>query len=189
MFQNHMMELLSLVATEPPSQITAEILRDKKAELFHSLRPFELKDLNSNLVLGQYQAGEIQGERVPGYREEPGVDPDSLTPTYALMRVFVDNWRWQGVPFYIISGKRLRQKVTRIDIQFKPVPHTMFRSIFSGNVTANRLTIGVYPQEGIFLSIQAMKPSAEFSTLFPETRHSSGAGTGWSCAGGFSIQY
>lgn len=162
MFQNHMMELLSLVATEPPSQITAEILRDKKAELFHSLRPFELKDLNSNLVLGQYQAGEIQGERVPGYREEPGVDPDSLTPTYALMRVFVDNWRWQGVPFYIISGKRLRQKVTRIDIQFKPVPHTMFRSIFSGNVTANRLTIGVYPQEGIFLSIQAMKPSAEF---------------------------
>ena len=158
MFQNHMMELLALVAAEPPSVFTADRVRDKKTELFSCLRPFNAKDFKGNLVLGQYDKGLFEGELVPGYREEPGVDPQSLTPTYALMRVFVDNWRWQGVPFYLTSGKRLKRKVTRIDIQFKEVPHSMFRQALGEGIGANRLVIGIYPQETIFLNFQAMKP-------------------------------
>jgi glucose-6-phosphate 1-dehydrogenase len=160
MFQNHMMELLALVAAEPPSLFAADWVRDKKAELFRSLRPFSIED--TNLVLGQYGEGVVGGKHVPGYREEAGVDPHSLTPTYALMRLFVDNWRWQGVPFYITSGKRLRRKVTRIDIQFKTIPHSMFRHILSGSIGANRLIIEVYPQETIFLNFHSMRPGPRF---------------------------
>jgi glucose-6-phosphate 1-dehydrogenase len=158
MFQNHMMELLALVAAEPPSMFWADRVRDKKAELFRSLRPIRWEDMDDHLVLGQYAAGEVDGNRVPGYREEPDVDPDSLTPTYALMRVFVDNWRWQGVPFYITSGKRLRRKVTRIDIQFKAVPHSIFRQVLGEDISANRLIVSVYPKESIFLNFQAKRP-------------------------------
>lgn len=160
MFQNHMMELLALVAAEPPSLFAADWVRDKKAELFRSLRPFSMKD--SRLVLGQYEGGVIGGKRVPGFREEVGVDTRSATPTYALMRVFVDNWRWQGVPFYITSGKRLKRKVTRIDIQFKAIPHSMFRQVLGGNIGANRLIIGIYPQETIFLNFHSLKPGPRF---------------------------
>jgi glucose-6-phosphate 1-dehydrogenase len=158
MFQNHMMELLALVAAEPPSLFAADWVRDKKAELFRSLRPFSSEDRDMSLVLGQYEGGVSGGKPVPGYREEAGVDPHSLTPTYALMRVFVDNWRWQGVPYYITSGKRLKRKVTRIDIQFKAVPHSMFRQVLGESIGANRLVIGVYPQETIFLNFQSMRP-------------------------------
>ncbi len=158
MFQNHMMELLALVAAEPPSMFSADRVRDKKAELFSSLRPFREEDLDDNLVLGQYAAGEVDGDGAPGYREEPGVDRNSLTPTYALMRVFVDNWRWQGVPFYITSGKRLKRKVTRIDIQFKAVPHSIFRQALGEDISANRLIVNVYPKESIFLNFQSKRP-------------------------------
>jgi glucose-6-phosphate 1-dehydrogenase len=160
MFQNHMMELLALVAAEPPSLFAADWVRDKKAELFRSLRPFSIED--TSLVLGQYEGGVVGGKRLPGYREEDGVDPHSLTPTYALMRLFVDNWRWQEVPFYITSGKRLKRKVTRIDIQFKAIPHSMFRQVLGGSIGANRLIIGVYPQETIFFNFQSMKPGLRF---------------------------
>ncbi len=162
MFQNHMMELLALVAAEPPSMFSADRVRDKKAELFRSLRPFDLKTVDDHLVLGQYEAGQFGGKPAPGYREEPGVDPASLTPTYALMKIFVDNWRWQGVPFYITSGKRLKRKVTRIDIQFKSVPHSMFRQVLGQTINANRLVMGIYPHETIFLNFQAMRPSTRF---------------------------
>jgi glucose-6-phosphate 1-dehydrogenase len=160
MFQNHMMELLALVAAEPPSLFAADWVRDKKAELFRSLRPFSSAD--TGLVLGQYEGGVVGTEHVPGYRQEAGVDSHSQTPTYALMRLFVDNWRWQGVPFYITSGKRLKRKVTRIDIQFKAIPHSMFRQVLGGSIGANRLIIGVYPHETIFLNFQSMRPGPRF---------------------------
>jgi glucose-6-phosphate 1-dehydrogenase len=100
----------------------------------------------------------VDGKRVPGYREEPGVDPDSLTPTFATMRVFLDNWRWQGVPFYMTSGKRLAKKETEIKICFKEVPHSMFRSIIGEHITANTIKIGIYPEEKITLSFQTKNP-------------------------------
>lgn len=161
MFQNHMMQLLALVAAEPPSRFSADRVRDKKAELFRNLRPFRFNDTQGHLVLGQYGAGVMDGNQVPGYLGEPGVEPDSVTPTYALMKVFVDNWRWQGVPFYITSGKRLKRKVTRIDIQFKSVPHSMFQNTVGENIRSNRLVLGIYPQETIFLNFQAKKPGRQ----------------------------
>lgn len=158
MFQNHMMQLLALVAAEPPSLFTADQVRDRKTDLFQSLRPLELDDLDQRLVLGQYGPGRVEGEPVPGYGEESGVDPESRIPTYALMKVYVDNWRWQGVPFYVTSGKRLKRKITRIDIQFKEVPHSMFRRVLGEGIGPNRLILGIQPKEEIYLNIQAKRP-------------------------------
>ncbi len=158
MFQNHMMQLLALVAAEPPSQLDADRIRDEKVKLFRSLRPFDTTDRHRDLVLGQYDAGEVDGSPSAAYRDAPAVAPGSLTPTYAALRVFVDNWRWQGVPFYLVSGKRLARKETRIDLQFKAVPHTLFRDALGIEIPANRLTLSVYPEESIRLRIRAKEP-------------------------------
>jgi glucose-6-phosphate 1-dehydrogenase len=160
MFQNHMMQLLALTAMEPPSRFEADRVRDEKVKTYRSLRPFPVESLQDYLVLGQYDAGSIDGERLPAYREEPGIRPDSLTPTYATMRLFLDNWRWQGVPFYLTSGKRLAKKLTSIAIQFKEVPHSMFRQTLGEQITANRLTLGIYPDEKITLTFQTKNPGA-----------------------------
>ncbi|MBW1695708.1 MAG: glucose-6-phosphate dehydrogenase [Deltaproteobacteria bacterium] len=163
MFQNHMMQLLSLIAMEPPSIFEAERVRDEKAKVYRSLRPFPVLDLQDYLVLGQYGPGIINGERIAGYREEKGVEPDSLTPTFAVMKLFVDNWRWQGVPFVLTSGKRLKHKITEIAIQFKPVPHSMFRRVLAETITANQLTLGIYPEEKITMTFQTKNPGAQLS--------------------------
>ena len=158
MFQNHMMQLLALVAAEPPARLDGERIRDEKVKLFRSLRPFDAADRFRDLVLGQYAAGEVDDVRRRGYLEADGVAPGSLTPTYAALRVFVDSWRWQGVPFYLVSGKRLARKETRIDLQFKAVPHTLFRETLGLDIPANRLTLSVYPEEAIRLRIRAKQP-------------------------------
>ncbi len=160
MFQNHMMQLLALTAMEPPSLFEADTVRDEKGKLYRSLRPFPVENLEDYLILGQYGAGTVGGQAVPGYREEPGVDPQSLTPTFAMMKVQVDNWRWQGVPFYMCSGKRLAKKLTEIVIQFKEVPHSMFRQTLGEHITANRVTMGIYPEEKITLTFQTKNPGA-----------------------------
>ena len=160
MFQNHMMQLLALIAMEPPSRFKADLVRDEKSKVFGALRPFPIDDLQNYLVLAQYSAGEIRNAPVPAYRAELGVDPNSLTPTYAMMKVFLDNWRWQGVPFYMTSGKRLARKLTEIAIQFKTVPHSLFRHILGETIIANRLTIGIYPDEKILLTFQTKNPGA-----------------------------
>lgn len=160
MFQNHMLQLLALTAMEPPSRFEADQVRDEKVKVFRALRPFQVKNLTENLVLGQYAAGTVNGNAVCAYREEPGVAADSLTPTYALMKVNLDNWRWQGVPFYLTSGKRLDQKLTEIAIQFKSVPHSMFRHTLSETIPANRLILGIYPEEKITLTFQTKNPGA-----------------------------
>jgi glucose-6-phosphate 1-dehydrogenase len=161
MFQNHMMQLLSLIALEPPSRYGADRVRDEKTKTFRSLRPFPVDEVWDHLVLGQYGPGEAGGERVAGYREEPKVAGDSLTPTFALLRAFVDNWRWQGVPFYLVSGKRLRRKITRMVIQFKEVPHSLFRETLGEHISANRLILGVHPEENIALTFQTKHPGAK----------------------------
>jgi glucose-6-phosphate 1-dehydrogenase len=160
MFQNHMMQLLSMIAMEPPSRYGADRVRDEKIKLFRSLRPFPVDAIYDHLVLGQYGAGQIKGQEVPAYCDEPKVAEDSLTPTFALMRCFVDNWRWQGVPFYLVSGKRLKAKRTRMVIQFKEVPHSLFRETLGEHISANRLTLGVHPEEDITLTFQTKNPGA-----------------------------
>ena len=117
--------------------------------------PVYLQDF---LVLGQYGRGTVDGKPVPAYREETDVAPDSLTPTYARMKVFVDNWRWQGIPFILTSGKRLARKLTQIAIQFREVPHSMFRQVLGETINPNRLTLGIYPAEEISLTFQTKTP-------------------------------
>ncbi len=161
MFQNHMMQLLSLTAMEPPSLFEADRIRDEKAKVYRALRPFPVENLNEYLVLGQYGPGVIDGKKVPAYREEPGVSPESLIPTYAMMKVYLDNWRWQGIPFYLTSGKRLAKKLTEISIHFKGIPHSMFRRTLGEEIDANRLTMGIYPDEKITLTFQTKNPGAK----------------------------
>jgi glucose-6-phosphate 1-dehydrogenase len=160
MFQNHLMQLLALSAMEPPSRFEGDQVQDEKLKVFRSLHPFPIADWTADLVLGQYQAGEMNDKPVRAYREEPGVDPDSLTPTFARMRLFLDNWRWQGVPFYLTSGKRLARKKTEIVIQFKSIPHSMFREILGEAIPANRLTLGIQPEEVITMQFQTKKPGS-----------------------------
>lgn len=158
MFQNHMLQLLALCALEPPSLFEAELLRDEKTKVFRALRPFSPEDMEKRLVLGQYGPGRIDGRPVPGYREETLVPPDSTTPTFAAMRIQVDNWRWQGVPFTLISGKRLAAKRTEITIHFKPVPYSMFRGSLGDPIEPNRLILRIQPTEEVNLTFQAKAP-------------------------------
>jgi len=160
MFQNHMLQLLALTTMEPPTSFETNAVRDEKVKVFRNLRPFPIDSLFENLVLGQYVGGTVDGTPVRGYREEEGVDSGSLVPTYGMMRVFVDTWRWHGVPFFITSGKRLDAKLTEIVIKFKEVPVSMFRDVLGEHITANILTIGIQPREHITLSFQAKSPGA-----------------------------
>ncbi len=161
MFQNHMMQLLALVAMEPPSRMEADYVRDEKCKVFRSLRFLSPADATRHVVLGQYTGGTIEGKPVPAYRQERGIDPNSVTPTFATLRVFVDNWRWQGVPFYLTSGKRLPEKSTEIVIDFKDAPHSMFGGLVRDDIGSNRLTLGIYPDERIHLSFQTKNPGAQ----------------------------
>ncbi|GFK94033.1 Glucose-6-phosphate 1-dehydrogenase [Fundidesulfovibrio magnetotacticus] len=160
MFQNHMMQLLSLAAMEPPSVFRAREVLDEKTKLYRSLRPFDPEKGFGHLVLGQY--GPSADGSLPAYRQEPGVSPSSLTPTFAMLKAYVDNWRWQGVPFYICSGKRLAGKITRMVVQFKEVPHSIYRNVVGEHVSANRLIMEVYPNETIHLSLQAKQSGEGF---------------------------
>jgi len=160
MFQNHMMQLLALTAMEPPSLFEPDRVRDEKVKAYRALRPFQTDNLHDDLVLGQYSEGTIAGTSVPAYRAEPGIHPQSLTPTFAMMKVYLDNWRWQGVPFYLTSGKRLAEKRTEITVQFKEIPHSMFRRTLGERVAANRLSLGIYPDEKISLTFQTKNPGA-----------------------------
>ncbi|MDX1764086.1 MAG: glucose-6-phosphate dehydrogenase [bacterium] len=157
MFQNHMLQLLALTAMEPPSRLDADCVREEKVKIFRALRPFDLNRLDESLVLGQYGPGEIGGTPVKGYREEEGVDSRSLTPTFAAATFYIDNWRWQGVPFYLRSGKRMPRKVTEISIQFKAIPHILFEAVTEESMAPNVLILRIQPDERIRLSFQTKK--------------------------------
>ncbi len=158
MFQNHMLQLLALTAMEPPSNFDSEAVHDEKVKVFKNLRPFPISNLFENIVLGQYGPGTVDGEKVKGYRDEKGVSRDSLVPTFGMMRVFLETWRWHGVPFFITSGKRMGEKLTEVVIKFKEVPVSMFRDVLGEHITANILTIGIQPREHITLSFQSKTP-------------------------------
>lgn len=158
MFQNHMLQLLSLIAMEPPTEFDAESVRNKKADVFKALRPLSLKDIAGHIVLGQYAGGIVEGRAVAGYRSEPGVDPRSLTPTFAAMKVLLDNRRWLGVPFYLTSGKRMAEKKTSIAVQFRDVAKPLFREGLMSSCCPNRLTFSIQPRETITLGFRAKNP-------------------------------
>ena len=132
--------------------------RDEKVKLLRSIRPFSGNGLGDWLVRGQYAPGSAQGQSLPGYRQEKGVNADSQTETYVAMKVMVDNWRWQGVPFYLRSGKRLAKQVSEIAITFKSVPHSMFGKIAPERLQPNVLTLKIQPEEGIALTMEAKRP-------------------------------
>ena len=162
MFQSHMLQLLAICAMEPPPCFNEDRVRDEKVKVFRSLRPFPVKELDDYIILGQYGPGEINDREVPGYRQEPKISPTSTIPTFAMLKAYVENWRWQGVPFYLISGKRLPRKATKIIIKFKRVPHLLFSNTLPGGVSANRLTLGIQPEETIHLTFETKNPGAQF---------------------------
>ncbi len=155
--QNHLMQLLALVAMEPPATFDADALRDEKVKVLRAIEPMTPGDVAENVVRGQYGPGWVAGEPVVGYRSEAEVDPESETETYVAARLFVDDWRWAGIPFYLRAGKRLPKRATEIAIQFKQVPHAMFKE---SNATpeANLLALRIQPDEGILLRFAAKVP-------------------------------
>ncbi|HEX6184148.1 MAG TPA: glucose-6-phosphate dehydrogenase [Pyrinomonadaceae bacterium] len=157
MIQNHVFQVLSLVAMEPPSSLSAEDVRDEKIKAMNSAREFTPERVRLECVRGQYGAGSIGGKPVPGYREEKGVAPDSVTETFAAVTMWFDNWRWSGVPFYIRSGKRLAKRVTEIAIQFRAAPHALFGKA-QDELSPNQLVIRIQPDEGITLRVAAKVP-------------------------------
>jgi glucose-6-phosphate 1-dehydrogenase len=154
MVQNHMLQLLALVAMEPPSSFDATAVRDEKVKVLRSLRKVE----PAESVIGQYRAGAIAGQAVPGYDEELGAA--SITETFVALKAHVDNWRWKGVPFYLRTGKRLPERKTEIAIQFKPVPHSIFAG-HGAQTEPNRLIIGIQPQENVRMSVMAKVPGLD----------------------------
>lgn len=161
MIQNHLLQLLCFVAMEPPNSFKAEELRNRKVDVLKAMRPFSAEDVRMSAVRGQYGPGWIQGEEVPGYRQESKVDPNSNTETFAAIKFFVDNWRWHGVPFYVRTGKRMHQSASTITIQFKDVPHLVFPPEATDSWQQNRLIISIQPEMSIRLQVQAKRPGID----------------------------
>lgn len=155
--QNHMMQLLCLTAMEPPSSLSAEAIRDEKVKVLQALRPIDLAHFNNYIVRGQYGPGFIDGKSVVGYREEKNVNPKSVIETFAAIELYIDNWRWSGVPFYLRAGKRLPKRATEIAILFKEVPGILFAQGNKKN-DHNVLVIRIQPDEGISLRINCKVP-------------------------------
>ncbi|HET7497564.1 MAG TPA: glucose-6-phosphate dehydrogenase [Candidatus Eisenbacteria bacterium] len=158
MLQNHMLQLLALTAMEPPSRFDADFVRDEKAKVLRAMEPLTPEQVAKRTVRGQYAAGSVAGEAVPGYRQEPGVDPNSTTETYLAVKLEVDNWRWAGVPFYLRSGKRLGKRATEVAISFRRPPYSLFRSIGCAPIEANVLRLRIQPDEGVSLSFGTKAP-------------------------------
>jgi glucose-6-phosphate 1-dehydrogenase len=160
MVPNHLFQLLTMTAMEPPISFGADEVRNKQAEVLHAIQPFGPEEVLTNMVRGQYGPGTIDGQRLVGYRSEPDVAPDSNTETFVALKLQIDNWRWAGVPFYLRTGKRLAKHVTEIVIQFRRTPFVLFRNTTVRNLETNRLVIHIQPDEGISLSFGAKVPGS-----------------------------
>ena len=157
MLQNHVFQITSLIAMEPPASLSANAVRDEKFKAMQSVRPIPADRVDEFAARGQYGPGYVLGEQVPGYRQETGVNPESSTETFAALKLYFDNWRWAGVPFYIRSGKRLPKRVTEIAIRFKDVPHRLFTAT-DAPLEPNVLVVRIQPNEGITLRFGAKLP-------------------------------
>jgi glucose-6-phosphate 1-dehydrogenase len=161
MIQNHLLQLLCLIAMEPPINFNAEEVRNRKVDVLRAMRRFTPEDVRMSAVRGQYGGGWMEGKEVVGYRQEPKVDPASNTETFAAIKFFVDNWRWHGVPFYMRTGKRMHRSESIIAIQFKEVPHRVFPSEATESWQQNRLIISIQPEMSIRLQVQAKRPGLD----------------------------
>ncbi len=163
--QNHALQVLTLIAMEPPVALTADAIRDEKVKVLKAIRPFTPDDVANYTVRGQYGPGTMQGkdktEAVPGYREEEGVAPESTTDTYSAFRFDIENWRWSGVPFYVQAGKRMPKRVTEVKIFFKSVPEVLFARMAYANIQPNTLTLRIQPDEGASMEISSKVPGPE----------------------------
>ncbi len=158
MVQSHILQLLSVIAMEPPALFNGNALRDEKVKVLRAVEPPLGEKVNELTVRGRYEAGYVGGRSVPAYRDEKDVSPQSRTETYVAMKLNIDNWRWAGVPFYLRTGKRLPRRVTEIAIEFKQVPHLMFQSIGNVDITPNVISMRIQPDEGIALKFAAKVP-------------------------------
>ena len=161
MIQNHIMQLLCLIAMEPPNNFKAPEIHNRKLDILKAMRHFEPEQVRKSVVRGQYDGGWILGKEVPGYRQEKNVSPDSNTETYAALKFFIDNWRWQDVPFYVRTGKRLHQSSSIIAIQFKDLPHFVFPRQAIESWQQNRLIISIQPEMSIRLQVQGKRPGLD----------------------------
>ena len=168
MVQNHILQLLALIGLEPPRSLDADVVRDEKLEVLLSLRPITGAAVAANVVRGQYTAGFVMGKAVPAYREEPNVRPDSRTETFVAMQVFIDNWRWAGVPFFMRTGKRLPKRASEVSIHLKAVPPILFNVNPAGRLDPNVLSIRIQPDEGFALGISSKIPGPRVS-VYPVT--------------------
>jgi len=158
MVQNHMMHLVSLVAMEPPVSLDPDAIRDEKVKVLRALRPISPEGVRDRVVRAQYAAGTAEDASVPGYREEAGVPDDSCTETFVALRLFIDNWRWAGVPFYLRTGKRMPVRITEIGVHFKPIPQVLFGAQPHGPLQPNVLAIRIQPNDGITMRFMVKVP-------------------------------
>ena len=159
--QNHMLQLLALLAMEPPTAFEANRLRDEKVKVLEAIAPPPLDEVADMAVRAQYAAGVVSGSESVGYREEPGVAPDSRTETYAALRLYINNWRWAGVPFYLRTGKRMARKLTEIAVTLRPVPHIAFQGPDSAGVQPNQIILTLQPDEAVSVSLGAKVPGTK----------------------------
>ncbi len=164
MIQSHLLQLLTLVAMEPPAAMEAESLRDEKVKVLKSVRPIGKAAVHSQAYRAQYVRGEVGGERVPGYREEAKVDAASVTETYAALKVYIDNWRWRGVPFYLRTGKRMAEARSLVSICFKHPPLQFFRGTHVERLHSNWVVLGIQPEESLRVQLTAKEPGLEMRT-------------------------
>lgn len=172
MFQNHLFQVMCLMAMEPPVVFEANAIRDEKLKILQAIRPFDKQTIRTHAIRGQYGPGFLAGQKVPGYRQEVGVDPKSTTPTYAAIKIFLDTWRWHGVPFFLRSAKRLPKRTTEVAIQFKEPPNLLFKNNMT-ELSPNILIIRIQPDEGITLKFETKVPgmSMEARTVNMDFRY------------------
>lgn len=161
MVQNHLLQLLCLVAMEPPAVYEADDIRNRKMDVMHALRPIPPGDISRHVARGQYAAGWISGRKARAYRDEPGVSPNSTAETFAALKLYVDNWRWQDVPFYLRTGKRMTESVSEVSIRFRPVPHRAFPNTLADSARPVSLILRLQPDEGLRWRIYVKEPGTQ----------------------------
>ena len=165
MLANHLLQLLALTSMEPPVAFDADSVREQKVQVFRSIRPMDADEVAQRTVRGQYGPGKVGTNTLPGYRDEPGVNPASITETYTALELYLDNWRWAGVPFYLRAGKRLSGHVTEIRVHFKRTPQALFARTPNERIDRNVIALRIQPNEGISIAFGAKRPGAQMQTL------------------------